>query len=168
MRRITKQRIINIILIVISIIIFIWNIFFGYIDNIIFATMLIFISIGLGKIYRHIIFKSDSGLWLGITFLSLAITYIIMVYLKVNIRDCFALFLISPIIASVFIGLIFKDALQLKVILYIVNCMIFSILYSVNIIPLWMMFLFSICGGITLTILLTILPRVINKAKSKG
>ena len=50
----------------------------------------------------------------------------------------------------------------------LINWMIFSILYSVNIIPLWMMFLFSICGGITLTILLNILPRIINKAKSKG
>ena len=168
MRRITKQRIINIILIVISVIVFIWNMKMGYINNVVFGTMLLFISIGVGRLYRHIIFKSDSSLWLGITFLSVATTYIILNFLNVNIRDYFAVFLISPIIGSVFVGLIFKDVLQLKVILYIVNCMIFSILFGLDIIPLWQMFLFSISSGIILTMLMNILPRILYRTNSKG
>lgn len=167
MRRITKQRIINIILIVISVIVFIWNMKMGYINNVVFGTMLLFISIGVGRLYRHIIFKSDSSLWLGITFLSVATTYIILNFSNVNMRDYFAVFLISPIIGSVFVGLIFKDVLQLKVILYIVNCMIFSILFGLDIIPLWQMFLFSISGGIILTMLMNILPRILYRTNSK-
>jgi hypothetical protein len=86
----------------------------------------------------------------------------------VNIRDYFAVFLISPIIGSVFVGLIFKDVLQLKVILYLVNCMIFSILFGLDIIPLWQMFLFSISGGIILTVLINILPRILYRTNPKG
>ena len=168
MRRIKRQRIINIVLIIVAMALYITNTMYIHIDNYVFGVMLIFMVLGISKIYRHIIFKSDSSLWLGITFVSVATTYIILIFLHVNIRDYFAIFLISPIIASVFIGLIFKDVLQLKVILYIVNCMIFSILYSVDMIPLWQMFLFSICGGVILTILINILPRIKYRADSKG
>lgn len=165
MRRITKQRIINIVLIMTSTILYVWNLLYRYTDIFLFGVMLIFATVGVARMYRYIIFKSDSSLWLGITFVSVAITYIIMVFLRINLDTFYPLFLISPIIGSIFVGLIFKDVLQLKVILYITNYMGFSMLHTTNHIEFWQTILFSIIVGIVITMVVNILPRIYSRKK---
>ena len=56
MRRIKRQRIINIVLIIVAMALYITNTMYIHIDNYVFGVMLIFMVLGISKIYRHIFF----------------------------------------------------------------------------------------------------------------
>lgn len=169
MRRIVKLRIVNIVLLVIYLLMLLLDIIFDIfsVRNDVFWIMLFVLIFGIGRLCKFVIFKSDSSMWLGITFVSVAITYIIMIYYGVNIGNFYPLFLISPIIGSIFVGLIFKDVLQLKVVLYIAGIFVFLMLYSLNIIKLWQLIVCIIGVNIILTILISVIPSIWYKIGSK-
>lgn len=169
MRRITKCKIVNIVLIISYIVILAVELAFDVflIPNNIFWFILLILSFGVSELFKFIIFKSDSCLWLSITLLLLAITYISMLYANINIGKYYPLFLISPIIGSLFVGLIFKDVLQLKVILYIVNSLIISFLFSFNVIKIWQFVLILVLTNLLITTFFTVLPNIVFNMVSK-
>lgn len=147
MKKITKFNILNTVLIILYIVIIFLDVFIDItnIPNNVFWFILFLFMYGCSILSKSIRFKSDSSLWLGITMISVAITYIIIHYLGLKLEIFYPMFLISPIIGSLFVGLIFKDVLQLKVILYIGVLFVILMLFSLKFITILQAILILIC-----------------------
>ena len=75
--------------------------------------------------------------------------------------------MISPIIGSLFVGLIFKDALQLKVIIYLICFMVPLILFNLKILNLIYCAIAILVSFVICVILFNFLPQVAYKLKNK-
>lgn len=161
MKKITKFNILNVILIILYIVIIFLDVFIDItsMPNNVFWFILFLLIYGCSALSKSILFKSDSSLWLGMTMVSVAITYIIIYYLGLKLGTFYPMFLISPIIGSLFVGLIFKDVLQLKVILYIGVLFVILMLFSLKFITILQAILILIC----LYTVLIICMRIFSK-----
>lgn len=169
MKRITKYNIINIVVTLTYIaIMIVQSATKVFLINIkIFWFMAFLLAIGISLLFKFLIFKSDSSLWFGITLLLCGVTICVFVYLNLKFQDYFALFLISPIIGSLFVGLIFKDALQLKVIIYLICFMVPLILFNLKILNLIYCAIAILVSFVICVILFNFLPQVAYKLKNK-
>ena len=169
MRKIVKFRIVNILLILTCIGVLILESVLGVflIANNIFWFVLLLLTFGISELFKFIIFHSDSSLWFAITMILLTLIYIAMIYANISIERYYPILLISPIIASLFIGLIFKDVLQLKVVLFIVNLLVILLLFSFDLINLLVFITILVVTNIVLFATLVILPNKFAKLVSK-
>lgn len=169
MKRITKYNLVNLILLITYIAIIIvqsaTNVFL--MDTRFFWFMAFCCFVGVSLIFKFLIFKSDSSLWFGATLISVAITICLFYYYNLKYEQFYASFLISPIIGSLFVGLIFKDVLQLKMIIYILCFMVPLYLLNFSIINWYVCVIIIVTLIIMCVFLLNFLPKILFKLKNR-
>lgn len=169
MKRITKFNIVNIVLILTYTILVVLNVYsnFLFMNSKLFWFMAFLCLIGISLLFKFLIFKSDSSLWMSLTILLCAVVLNLIYYLKLDITKYYVTFLLSPIIASLFVGLIFKDVLQLKIATYILTVLIPLALFSFKIFSGIICILIFFIILVLVLFILNIFPRILYKINSK-
>lgn len=167
MKRITKLNILNLILIIVGVALIIlqFKINFVPISKTYFCFALFLILTGVSLFYKFILFKSDSSLWLSIVLLGSGINIGLLNVFNLDYLKFSVTFLISPIIASLFVGHIFKDVLQLKVVGYLIVIAVTLYLFSFNIVKWYFGIIIFIVGELFLVIIFRYLPKIFKNYK---
>ena len=167
MKRITKLNILNLILIIIGVVLIILQLKINliYIDKIYFCFAVFLILIGVSLFYKFMLFNSDSSLWLSINLIGVGINIFSLNALNLDYLKFGVTFLISPIIASLFVGHIFKDVLQLKVVGYLIVMAITLYLFGFNIVKWYFSIIIFIVGELFLAIMFKYLPKILKRNK---
>ena len=169
MKRITKLNLLNLILFTLSCVLNIiqlkTNLFIVGRTQFCFVMFLIFVGISL--FYKFILFKSDSSLWLSITLVGFGVNMYLFGILNLNYKVLATTFLISPIIASLFVGHIFKDVLQLKVVVYLIIMALSIYLFSFKIVEWYYGLIIFVLAEILVVILFRYLPKIFNSIRGR-
>ena len=146
MKRITKYRIVNLtILLSYLVVLGIKNAtnFFAYQGNL-FYFICTLLAIGISLIFKCIIFKSDSSLWIGIFCIGIAIMLLTIEWRNLDFKVYWVMLTIAPVIASIVAFIFFHDIVQLRFIFY---NLLFAIPFwfsSFGFMPLWSAFIIDI------------------------
>lgn len=125
MKKIKIAQIVGIILFIIYIGLFIidliWGIL-GKLDILIFSILLAVVSIWM--IYKGVLLKSGSTLWFALSLILFAILIMTLNLLGMDINDNYYIFSLIPLISSVFILLIFRYIIYIKLIILLISTII--------------------------------------------
>ncbi len=167
MKRITKLNLLNLILLIVGVILNILQLKFHLIPisktYFCFTSFLIFAGISL--FYKYMLFKSDSSLWLSIVLIGFGINVYVLNLLNLHYIKYCVTFLISPIIASLFVGHIFKDVLQLKVVGFLIVTALSLYLFCFEIVEWYFSLIIFIVGELFLVGIFKYLPKFLKNNK---
>lgn len=164
MKRIRIIQIIGIALFIIYIGLFILDLVYGLLNDwntFVFSIILALISISL--LYKGTLLKSSSTLWFSINLIFSAIFLITINLIDININDCYYVFSLIPLIASLINLFIYRYIIYIKVIILNISAIIPVVLMQFFVLEWWIVLITAVVS-ILLGILLC---RSINLGREK-
>ena len=164
MKRIRIIQIVGIILFVIYVGLFVFDLIWGVLsdlDSLVLSIVLAIVSMSL--IYKGVILKSGSTLWFAISLILSAIFLILISLLDLSINDYYYVFAIIPIFASIFNLMIFGNKMYIKVIILNITILLPILIVRFYDLSIWLNILISV-GSVILGI---VVSRSINFSKEK-
>lgn len=99
---------------------------------------------GISLLFKTVIFKSDSALWLGVSLILISLSLFSSNIYNLSYKQYWPVVFIIPAMSSLFVGIIFKQWFQIKICLFLLLISIPFFLFSFNILNIWLLILLLI------------------------
>lgn len=130
MKKIKVVQIIGIMLVLLYVALVLTNLIWGVIDHSAFLFSIVIVLVGANLIYKGKLLKSASTLWFAFNLIFGAILIIILELLKLEIQDFGYIFAFVPMLASMFILVILRTKIYIKVMIINISVIIPLLVYK--------------------------------------